>query len=68
MKKALVVPGALAAVLTIVVPATASRARGITSSDIENNTIRSEDIRQGSIEMRDLSYGLKDRLKIESRS
>jgi len=37
--------------------------RDITSSDIGNNTIRSEDIHQGSIEMRDLSDGLKDRLK-----
>jgi hypothetical protein len=63
MQKALVVLGALAVVLAIVVPATASRARNITSNDIQNNTIRSEDIHQGSIEMRDLSGALKDKLK-----
>ena len=63
MQKALVVLGALAVMLAIVVPATASGARDITSGDIENNTIRSEDIHQGAIEMGDLSDGLKDRLK-----
>jgi hypothetical protein len=63
MQKALVVLGALAVVLAIVVPATASRARNITSNDIQNNTICSEDIHQGSIEMRDLSDALKDKLK-----
>jgi hypothetical protein len=63
MQKALVVLGALAVVLAIVVPATASRARDITSRDIDDNTIRSEDIHQGAIEMGDLSDGLKDRLR-----
>jgi len=63
MTKTLVVLGAVACVLAIVVPATASRARDITTRDIENNTIQSEDIHQGTIEMGDLSGGLKDRLK-----
>jgi hypothetical protein len=55
--EALVVLGALAVVLAIVVPATASRARDITSRDFDDNTIRSEDIHQGAIEMGDLSDG-----------
>ena len=63
MQKTLVVLGIVALVLAIVIPATASRARDVTSRDIENNTIQSEDIHQGAIEMRDLSDGIKDRLK-----
>lgn len=63
MQKTLVVLGIVALVLAIVIPATASTARDITARDIENNTIRTEDIHQGAIEMRDLSDGLKDRLK-----
>ena len=57
MQKALVVLGALAVVLAIVVPATASRARDITSRALDDNAIRSEDIHQGAIEMGDLSDG-----------
>jgi hypothetical protein len=59
MQKALVVLGALAVRRS----GSASRARDITSRDIDDNTIRSEDIHQGAIEMGDLSDGLKDRLK-----
>jgi hypothetical protein len=63
MKKTLVVLGMLAFALAIVVPAMAANARDITSGKIRDNTIRSEDIHKGSIEMNDLSNGLKDRLK-----
>ena len=63
MKKTLVLLGVVALALAIAVPALAANARDITSGDIENNTIRSEDIHKGTIEMNDLSDGLKDRLR-----
>ena len=63
MKKTLVVLGVIAFALALVVPATATNARDIRSGGIQDNTIRSEDIHNGTIEMIDLSSGLKDRLK-----
>lgn len=63
MKKTLVVLGLVALALAIAVPAMAAKARDITSGDVQNNTLRSEDIRNGTLEMSDLSDNLKDRLK-----
>jgi hypothetical protein len=63
MKKTLVVLGLVALGLAIAVPAMAAKARDITSGDVQNNTLRSEDIRNGTLEMSDLSDNLKDRLK-----
>jgi hypothetical protein len=63
MKKTLVVLGLVALALAIAVPAMAAKARDITSGNIQNNTVRSEDIRNGTIEMNDFSDNVKNRLK-----
>jgi hypothetical protein len=60
MKKTLVVLGLVALALGIAVPAMAARARDITSGAIQNDTVRSEDICNSTIEMNDLSDGLKE--------
>jgi hypothetical protein len=57
MKKSLTVLGALAVVLAITLPATASHLHRVFSKDIVNGTIRSEDIHNGTLRSWDLARG-----------
>jgi hypothetical protein len=69
MRKALTVLGVVALILAITMPATASQLRRVFSSDIANDTIRSEDIHNESIRGVDLDASAKGMrgLEIETR-